>query len=348
MGALTQVLVESATNNAPIAFYIYGVGLAERITPGGQVSTYHFNLQGSTVALTDSGGNVTDTYAFDSFGVLANLDGDSPQPFRYLGRYGIIDDSTGLLYARARYFSPQLGRFITKDPITGRDSDAQSLNRYVYALNCPLSLHDVNGLCASQPQTYSGATDANHVGLLMTERERRIYILRLKAQVAQQNYIYALEAQDAYYQAAINYFSALSTIGEVAGYAADVLSLGGTAITRNAITQTAANTAGRGYRSFSAFKRVEGIAGENQAWHHIVEQTPSNVERFGAINIHNSENLVKLPHGPGTVHNQISAYYSSKQWFSGEQTVRQWLSSQSFEEQATFGRDILQTFSAAP
>ena len=148
IGALTQVLVEADTNNIPIAFYIYGAGLAERITPGGKLSTYHFNLQGSTVALTDSGGNVTDSYAFDSFGVLANAEGDSPQPFRYLGQYGIINDSTGLLYARARYFSPQLGRFITKDPITGRDSDAQSLNRYVYALNSPLNLQDVSGLCA--------------------------------------------------------------------------------------------------------------------------------------------------------------------------------------------------------
>jgi RHS repeat-associated protein len=148
MGALTQVLAETDTNNSPVAYYVYGLGLAERISSDGMVATYHFNIQGSTVALTDSGGNITDSYAYDSFGVLANSDGDSPQPFRYLGQYGIVDDSTGLLYARARYFSPQLGRFLTKDPVTGKDSDSQSLNRYIYALNSPLAFYDVTGLCA--------------------------------------------------------------------------------------------------------------------------------------------------------------------------------------------------------
>jgi YD repeat-containing protein len=102
MGALTQVLVEADTNNSPVAYYVYGFGLAERIASSAIVATYHYNIQGSTVALTDSAGKVTDSYAYDSFGVLANSDGDSPQPFRYLGRYGILDDSTGLLYARAR------------------------------------------------------------------------------------------------------------------------------------------------------------------------------------------------------------------------------------------------------
>jgi hypothetical protein len=103
-----------------------------------------------------------------------------------------------------------------------------------------------------------------------------------------------------------------------------------------------------GYRSFSAFKRAEGVAGEGQAWHHIVEQTPSNVERFGAEAIHNTENLVKLPHGPGTIHNQISGFYSSKQPFTGGQTVRQWLSPQSFEEHAEFGQSIIQQFGGKP
>jgi RHS repeat-associated protein len=150
MGALTQVLVETDTNNSPFAYYVYGHGLAERISIGGTVATYHFNIQGSTVALTDLGGNITDSCAYDSFGVLANSDGDSPQPFRYLGRYGIVDDGTGLYYARARYFNPQLGRFLTKDTATSKDNDGQSLNRFVYALNNPLRFRDTSGLVATE------------------------------------------------------------------------------------------------------------------------------------------------------------------------------------------------------
>jgi RHS repeat-associated protein len=150
LGALTQVLAETDTNGVVLARYVFGLGLAQRITPDGTVSTYHFDVRGSTVALTDTAGSVTDGYAYDSFGVLANRDGYSPQPFRYLGRHGIMDDSTGLYYARARHFSPQLGRFLTKDPLTGRDEDGQSLNRYVYALNNPLRFYDASGLSAQE------------------------------------------------------------------------------------------------------------------------------------------------------------------------------------------------------
>lgn len=146
MSALTQVLVESDTNGFPVAYYVYGLGLAQRIASDESVATYHYNFQGSTIALTDSIGNVTDSYTYDSFGVLVNADSYSPQPFRYLGCYGILDEGSGLLYARARYFSPQLGRFMTKDPVTGHDSDGQSLNRYVYVLNDPLVRIDPSGM----------------------------------------------------------------------------------------------------------------------------------------------------------------------------------------------------------
>ena len=47
--------------------------------------------------------------------------------------------------------------------------------------------------------------------------ERKLYIYQLQVQDAQQNYISALGVEDAYYQAAINYFSALDIIGDVAG-----------------------------------------------------------------------------------------------------------------------------------
>jgi RHS repeat-associated protein len=59
-----------------------------------------------------------------------------------------VDDGTGLYYARARYWSPQLGRFFTKDIAAGKDNDGQTLNRFVYSLNNPLLFRDVNGFCS--------------------------------------------------------------------------------------------------------------------------------------------------------------------------------------------------------
>ena len=79
-----------------------------------------------------------------------------------------------------------------------------------------------------------------------------------------------------------------------------------------------------------------------------MEQTPANVAKFGAEAIHNTANIVWLPHGKGTIHAKISGYYSSKQPFTGGKTVRQWLSDQSFEEQAAFGQQVLEQFGGVP
>ena len=105
--------------------------------------------------------------------------------------------------------------------------------------------------------------------------------------------------------------------------------------------QVAASATARAFNSFSAFKYAVGPAGQGQQWHHIVEQTSRNVERFGGQAVHNTNNIVRLP---TEVHQQISAYYSSKQAFAGGQTVREWLSKQSFQDQKAFGQRIMQQF----
>jgi len=104
------------------------------------------------------------------------------------------------------------------------------------------------------------------------------------------------------------------------------------------------NVTKEAFSSFSSFKRVMGPAGPGQAWHHIVEQTPANIAKFGAEAIHNLNNLVRLPHGAGTIHSKISGYYSSIRPFSEGKTVRQWLSSKGYEEQYDFGIKMLKKF----
>lgn len=109
----------------------------------------------------------------------------------------------------------------------------------------------------------------------------------------------------------------------------------------NYITRGIGNT-GKGFKSFSAFKKVFGSAGQNQHWHHIVEQTPANIERFGAEAIHNTNNLVRINARIHVGQGSISAYYSQVRPFTNGQTVRQWLSGQSFTQQSQFGLRILE------
>jgi RHS repeat-associated protein len=144
-GPLSKVLAETTAAGAISAYYVYGLGLVERVAADGSVRYYHQDSRGSTVALTDSAGTITDRYAYDPFGRLANSAGTTANPFKFVGQYGLMDDGSGLTYIRARYYQPERGRFLSKDPKPGSDTDTQSLHRYVYAMNNPIRLVDVSG-----------------------------------------------------------------------------------------------------------------------------------------------------------------------------------------------------------
>ena len=72
-------------------------------------------------------------------------------------------------------------------------------------------------------------------------------------------------------------------------------------------------------------------------WHHIVEQRAANAEQFGAEAIHNTANVAAISN---EANQAIANYYSSKQLFTNGLTVRQWLETQSFDQQRAFGLRI--------
>ena len=103
--------------------------------------------------------------------------------------------------------------------------------------------------------------------------------------------------------------------------------------------ESGAGAAGRGFHSFSAFKRAMGNAAEGNQWHHIVGQHADNIRKFGAESIHNTNNLVEIPK---ELHYKINGYYNSKPLELGGLTVRDWLKTQSFEAQYEYGLEIVQ------
>jgi hypothetical protein len=139
----------------------------------------------------------------------------------------------------------------------------------------------------------------------------------------------------------------LANVGQVSAVAVIggtiVISLPATAVAMAAQSMGGGAAAGvnpagfRSWGSFSGLKKALGSAGEGNQWHHIVEQTSGNVERFGPQAIHNTENVIPLDQA---LHTRISAFYSSIRWNitgSNSLTVRQWLSTQSYEAQRKFG-----------
>lgn len=112
---------------------------------GGSATHYHFDRTGSTLALTNAAGQVTDTYAYDPFGLLLARVGSSAQPFLYAGRHGVRAEPAANLYQmRARYYDPSTARFLSKDPVVSLAP--QAINPYQYAYSDPIGWVDPSGL----------------------------------------------------------------------------------------------------------------------------------------------------------------------------------------------------------
>lgn len=199
-GTLSNVLAETDGTAAITVYYIYGLGLISKVLPDDTACYYHYDSRGSTVALTDPSQETTDAYAYDSFGSSANSTGTIQNPFKYVGRYGVMEEGNGLNYIRARYYSPEIGRFITKDPKTGNDRDGQSLNRYVYALNNPVILIDISGFSAREGEVNrspEGSSDTVHNYYV----ERKHELMKRMIQVIE---VQTLREQEIWLEAEIN------------------------------------------------------------------------------------------------------------------------------------------------
>lgn len=139
----------AAADSSGTTYFVWGMGLVGFEGPGGEYRSPHFDVRGSTVALTDGSGSVTDRFTYGVYGVVASHEGDSETPFLFNGQYGVMDDGDGLLYMRARYYSPEFMRFLSADPVRGSVSDPVTLNRYAFARGNPIIFMDPFGKSAT-------------------------------------------------------------------------------------------------------------------------------------------------------------------------------------------------------
>lgn len=136
---LERVLME--TTGANTTYLIYGHDLLYTIDGSGPHYQHNDSL-GSVVAITDSTGAVEQTYDYDVFGVIRAATGSSMNHYTFTGEEG---DASGLMYLRARYYEPAVGRFLSADPHPADRADTQSINRYAYVKNNPTNYVDPSG-----------------------------------------------------------------------------------------------------------------------------------------------------------------------------------------------------------
>jgi choice-of-anchor A domain-containing protein/RHS repeat-associated protein len=136
-----QVL-EEITNGTITTAYSYGHDLISQ-DKNGATSFYHYDGLGSTRALSDTIGALTDTYDYEAFGELLNQTGSTENSYLFTGEQ--FDAGLNQYYLRARYYNQQIGRFTQLDTWMGNNQDPISLHKYLYAASDPVTYVDPTG-----------------------------------------------------------------------------------------------------------------------------------------------------------------------------------------------------------
>ncbi|MCL0035754.1 RHS repeat-associated core domain-containing protein [Thermodesulfovibrionales bacterium] len=167
---LVQVVMEIRIEEEEKVFTYYTIG-NDLISMRRDDDTYfyHYDALGSVRQLTDDEGDTEEEYVYCAFGTPLEDNNDNPYGFTGERQF---DEADGLVFLRARYYDPSIGRFISRDPWTWGPDDPRILmtsghpanpiikrivltigatnpqfqHPYVYALNNPVNLIDPSGL----------------------------------------------------------------------------------------------------------------------------------------------------------------------------------------------------------
>jgi len=163
-----QIAADLDENGDIIRSYTWGPGIDNLLSmtvythSGGSTasSTYYTvkDHQNSVLAFTDASGTLVESYAYDAWGNVTVYDSSNSEletsqlGNRYLFQGREYDSSTGLYYFRARWYNPETGRWLSKDPI----GISGGLNLYVFCGNSPVNFTDPLGLQSFNNPTGAG------------------------------------------------------------------------------------------------------------------------------------------------------------------------------------------------
>ncbi len=134
-----EILTEFDGESAPIKRYLRGIGLSHVQTQDSEAyHAYHQDEQGSTAFITGQGRETENIYQYDAFGNLLEKREDVGNRILYTAQQ--YDQETGQYYLRARYYNPEVGRFLQEDTYRG-----DGLNLYAYCANNPVVYYDPSG-----------------------------------------------------------------------------------------------------------------------------------------------------------------------------------------------------------
>ena len=139
--------------------YLHADGVLAEVESNGTAHESLADGLGSVCAVSDSNGALTATASYDVFGDVRSQNGD-------IGSFGFTgeqrDPSTDMIYLRARYYQPILGRMASPDTVQPNAPGTQGYNLYAYVANNPTTWvdptgHSVNLASYDEFLTFTGA-----------------------------------------------------------------------------------------------------------------------------------------------------------------------------------------------
>jgi RHS repeat-associated protein len=142
-GIVANVWEEYAPDGTVQASYVYGNDLITQ-TQAGQTSYYLVDGLGSTRLLTDTQGQVLNSYGYEAFGQTVSQSGTADNKYQYAGEQ--FDAALGDYYLRQRFYDTSSGRFGRMDTWEGNRNIPSTLHKYSYVHNNPVTGIDPTGL----------------------------------------------------------------------------------------------------------------------------------------------------------------------------------------------------------
>lgn len=139
------IILSAPLSNAKWADKYFGFSLDTSKSKTYDITPYvlHTDHLGAVIAATDTSGQVTWSAKYYPFGEIYDEQLGPDGLFVNLRRPGQYHDrETGLYYNMQRYYDPEIGRYITPDPVLNPTMPG---NPYVYAMNNPVLAFDPDG-----------------------------------------------------------------------------------------------------------------------------------------------------------------------------------------------------------
>lgn len=148
--------------------FVTATGLAAEITADNSLEFFAFDAIGNTVGITSSTGSAVNEYAWMPFGESVQATESRENLFQFGGGFGLTTTGDGLVRMGYRHYDPQVGRFMSEDPIGFQGGD---VNNYRYARNQPNVIADPSGL---QPIDGVGGSGDNNNNNNFYNKEKKI------------------------------------------------------------------------------------------------------------------------------------------------------------------------------